>query len=146
MAKKSASKPAARDLDEWVEEVVASLKKAGSKKVKDAMARYAIPMDRRVRGFRRRDEAHGESAWTEPRSRGRALETGHYEARMLATFVDDPAEVTPEQMDRWAKDFDNWAICDTATFALFDRTPHAWKKVKQWAAKKDEFIGGRRSR
>ena len=52
--------------------------------------------------------------------------TGWYEARMLTAFVDDPARVTPAQMDRWAKDFDNWAICDTLCFHLFDRSPHAW--------------------
>jgi 3-methyladenine DNA glycosylase AlkD len=59
---------------------------------------------------------------------------------MLATFVDEPARVTPAQMDRWVRDFDNWAICDTACFALFDRTPHAWRKVTQWASRREEFI------
>jgi 3-methyladenine DNA glycosylase AlkD len=58
---------------------------------------------------------------------------------MLATFVDEPARVTAGQMDRWCRDFDNWAICDTACFALFDRTPHAWRKVAQWARRRDEF-------
>ena len=48
---------------------------------------------------------------------------------MLASFVDEPARVTPAQMDRWCRDFDNWAICDTVCFHLFDRTPHAWRKV-----------------
>jgi 3-methyladenine DNA glycosylase AlkD len=42
-------------------------------------------------------------------------------------------------MEEWRRDFDNWAICDTACFALFDRTPHAWSKVRQWAGLKDEF-------
>src|SRR5688500_7556517 len=59
---------------------------------------------------------------------------------MLATFVDDPLLVTPEQMDGWCSDFDNWAICDTACFHLFDRTPHAWKKLAVWAKSKDEFV------
>ncbi len=66
-------------------------------------------------------------------------ETGCYEARMLTSFVDDPACVTPAQMDRWRRDFDNWGICDTLCFHLFDRTPHAWAKVAQWANKRDEF-------
>ena len=52
---------------------------------------------------------------------------------MLASFVDEPARVTPAQMDRWCRDFDNWAICDTVCFHLFDRTPHAWAKVAQWS-------------
>jgi 3-methyladenine DNA glycosylase AlkD len=67
-------------------------------------------------------------------------DAGRYEARMLATLVDDPKSVTPEQMDRWCRDFDNWAICDTACFHLFDRTPHAWRKVAQWSEERDEFV------
>jgi 3-methyladenine DNA glycosylase AlkD len=31
------------------------------------------------------------------------------------------------------------AVCDTLCFKLFDRTPHAWKKVAQWSGKRDEF-------
>jgi 3-methyladenine DNA glycosylase AlkD len=59
-------------------------------------------------------------------------DTGWYEARLLTSFVDEPARVTPAQMDRWCRDFDNWGICDTVCFHLFDRTPHAWAKVAQW--------------
>ena len=66
--------------------------------------------------------------------------TGWYEARMLVAFVADPARLTPAQMDRWTRDFDNWAICDHLTFHLFDRSPHAWRKVDQWAAKDAEFV------
>jgi 3-methyladenine DNA glycosylase AlkD len=32
--------------------------------------------------------------------------TGVYEARMLASFVGDPEQLTAAQMDRWCKDFD----------------------------------------
>ncbi|HEV2846303.1 MAG TPA: DNA alkylation repair protein [Thermoanaerobaculia bacterium] len=67
-------------------------------------------------------------------------ETGWYEARLLTSFVDDPALVTPEQMDRWCQDFDNWGICDTVCFHLFDRTPHAWAKVEQWSDQREEFV------
>jgi 3-methyladenine DNA glycosylase AlkD len=67
-------------------------------------------------------------------------DTGWYEARLLTSFVDEPARVTPEQMDRWCYDFDNWGICDTVCFHLFDRTPHAWAKVEQWSDKGEEFV------
>jgi len=66
--------------------------------------------------------------------------TGVYEVRMVASLVDDPSQVSPAQMDRWCKDFDNWGICDTMCFNLFDRTPHAWAKVTQWSSSKDEFV------
>jgi 3-methyladenine DNA glycosylase AlkD len=67
-------------------------------------------------------------------------ETGRYEARMLTSFIDEPARVTSAQMDAWVKDFDNWGICDTLCFNLFDRTPHAWRKVSQWCKREDEFV------
>jgi len=62
-----------------------------------------------------------------------------YEARMLCAFIDEPQRVTPAQMDRWCRDFDNWGICDTLCFALFDRTPHAFDKIMQWSREKGEF-------
>ena len=66
-------------------------------------------------------------------------ETGVYEARMLTAFIDESARVTPAQMDRWCRDFDNWAICDTLCFHLFDKTPHAWKKVEKGCDRPEEF-------
>ena len=76
-----------------------------------------------------RDHALAEALW----------KTGYYEARMLASFVDEPSEVTPAQMDRWCRDFDNWGICDTVCFKLFDQTPHAWSRVPKWAKLRGEF-------
>ena len=65
--------------------------------------------------------------------------TGWYEARLLTAFVDEPERVTSAQMDRWCRDFDNWGICDTICFHLFDRTPYAWDKVEQWHSRRAEF-------
>lgn len=76
-----------------------------------------------------RDHALAEALW----------KTGRYEARMLAAFVDEPAQVTPAQMDRWCRDFDNWGICDTVCFKLFDQAPHAWSRVPKWAKQRGEF-------
>jgi len=66
-------------------------------------------------------------------------QTECYEARMLCSFVEEPSLVTPEQMDEWCRDFDNWGICDTVCFKLFDQTPHAWKKVWEWSERRAEF-------
>jgi 3-methyladenine DNA glycosylase AlkD len=77
-----------------------------------------------------RDHAVSDALW----------KTGWHDARMLASLVGDPARVTPAQMERWAKQFDNWAVCDTATFCLWDRTPHAWPKVREWSNRKEEFV------
>jgi len=123
-----------------VEEALKWLKSHSNKRTLDGMARYAVPADKALGVSMSdmkllakklgRNHVLAEALWR----------TDVYEARMLATLIDDPALVTTVQMDRWCRDFDNWAICDTACFALFDRTPHAWKKVKQWCGKSDEFV------
>jgi 3-methyladenine DNA glycosylase AlkD len=123
-----------------VDTVLDRLRRMGDKKVRDGMARFAIPSDNAVgipvgelRDYAKRlGRSHKLAA--------ELWKAGWYEARMLATFVDEPALVTPKQMDAWCKDFDNWAICDTACFHLFDRTPHAWRKVDAWATSRDAFV------
>lgn len=66
--------------------------------------------------------------------------TGIYEARTVAGLIDEPSLVTIEQMDTWCSDFDNWAICDTVCFSLFDRAPDAWTRLEPWAAAEAEFV------
>jgi 3-methyladenine DNA glycosylase AlkD len=66
-------------------------------------------------------------------------DSGIHEARLLATLVDDPARVTVKQMERWLRDFDSWDTVDVACGNLFDRTPHAFAKAHEWAARTKEF-------
>jgi 3-methyladenine DNA glycosylase AlkD len=63
-----------------------------------------------------------------------------HDARLLACFIDDPTQVTSEQMDAWVEDFDSWDICDQACTSLFDLTVLAYDKVFQWADQKKEFV------
>lgn len=127
-------------VDSQLRDTMAWLHRAGTRKTRDGMARYAIPSDTAfgvtVAELKRKAKELGRS-----HQLAAALwETNRYEARMLASFIDDPALVTPAQMDRWCREFDSWAICDTVCFHLFDRTPHAWGKVEQWANNRDEFV------
>lgn len=71
---------------------------------------------------------------------GALWDTGCYEARLLTAFVAEPARLTPAQMERWTKEFDNWAVCDTLCFFLFDRVPHAWDKIRKWSGHSPEFV------
>ena len=66
--------------------------------------------------------------------------SGIHEARILATIVDEPARVTARQMDRWARDFDSWDVCDQACQNLFRYTPFAWAKAAEWAGARREFV------
>src|SRR5688572_8253431 len=126
--------------DHDVKEVLAWLAKSADAKVRAGMARYGIPTDNAVGIPVGTLRAEGKRLGRSHALAAALWKSGSYEARMLATFVEDPAQVTPAQMDAWCKDFDNWAICDTACFHLFDRTPHAFGKVEQWAKSRDEFV------
>ncbi len=65
--------------------------------------------------------------------------SGFHEARILASFVDDPAQVTQTQMESWVKDFDSWDVCDQVCGNLFDRTPWAAAKAFAWSKRTREF-------
>jgi len=119
--------------------VVAELRRLGSKRHRAGMARFAIPSDRAFGVPMNRVHALAKRLGRSHELAQALWETGWYEARLLAAFVDEPARVTPLQMDRWCRDFDNWAVCDTVCFHLFDRTPHAFSKVARWAKRKGEF-------
>lgn len=127
-----------------VQAVLRALEAHASAKVRDEMApRYGVVVDKalgvpvaNMQAIARPlapDHALAEALW----------QTGWYEARMVACMIDDPAQVTPEQMDRWRADFDNWGIVDTVCFKLFDRTSYAFAKIDAWASLDDEF--GRRA-
>jgi 3-methyladenine DNA glycosylase AlkD len=103
------------------------------------MARYAIPSDNALGVAMRDIKAFGTRLGRNQELAVALWQTGVYEARMLSSFVGDPERLTSAQMDRWCRDFDNWAICDTMCFNLFDRSPHAWTKVTQWSKKRGEF-------
>jgi len=122
------------------DEVVAWLEKSGSEKARKELPRYGIvapkaygiPMAALLAFTKKqaKDHALAEALW----------KTGWYEARLVAAMLDDPALVTARQMDRWARDFDNWGVCDTVCWHLFDLTPHAWDKAREWSSATPEFV------
>ncbi|MEK7309493.1 MAG: DNA alkylation repair protein [Planctomycetota bacterium] len=66
--------------------------------------------------------------------------SGIHEARILAGLIDQPEKVTEKQMDRWARDFDSWDVCDGSCMNLFDRLEIASKKAVAWSERKEEFV------
>jgi len=123
-----------------VAESLAWLERRGTKRNRDAMLRYGIIAPKAF-GVSVGDIKQLSKRLGSDHELALALwDTGWYEARMLAPFVDEPEKVTAAQMNQWARDFDNWAVCDHACFHLFDRTPHAWRKIEQWSVRRDEFV------
>ena len=141
--KKSRPKPtnrSQRDHNQAAAKVVASLKRLGNKKTRDGMARYGLPSTNAFGVPVGKIQQLGKQLGRDHELAAALWDTAWYEARMLAAFIDEPERVTTAQMDRWARDFDNWGICDTVCFHLFDRTRHAWSKCESWANRKEEFV------
>ncbi len=124
-----------------VAEALAALEEKAEARVRDGLARYGIVTADRVIGVPMAGiQTVGKALGRDHGLAAALWESGVYEARLLCAYVDDPALVTPEQMDRWARDFDNWGTCDTLCFALFDKTAHAFEMVDRWADDEAEFV------
>ena len=67
-------------------------------------------------------------------------ETGVHDARILASMLAEPGKATPAFMDKWAKIFYAWDICDQTCLNLFVYTNHAHKKAVEWTRRKEEFV------
>jgi 3-methyladenine DNA glycosylase AlkD len=126
-------------MQDVVRAAVASLEQMSTRKDLDNLARFGINAKNALGVSMANVQVLAKRLGTSHELAAALWETGCYEARMVASFVDDPALVTPAQMERWCRDFDNWGIVDTVCFKLFDRVPHAWAKVEPWSKKKGEF-------
>jgi 3-methyladenine DNA glycosylase AlkD len=108
---------------------------------KDDMARFGITTARALGGIpvpylrdlakrAGRDHALSQRLWA----------TGIHEAQLIASVVDVPAEVTEDQMEAWASEFDSWDVVDQSCSNLFCRTPFAYAKATEWAGREGEFV------
>ncbi|OGS32541.1 MAG: DNA alkylation repair protein [Elusimicrobia bacterium RIFOXYC2_FULL_34_12] len=66
--------------------------------------------------------------------------SGIFEAKILASMVDEPEKVTEKQMEIWVKDFDSWGVCDQVCDNLFEFTKFNYKKIAEWTSRKEEFV------
>ena len=120
--------------------VVEELRAAADASRKPGMARVGIRIDRalgvsipecrRIARGHRRDRALALELWR----------TRIHEARILASMVDDPDQVTDEQMEGWVADFDSWDVCDQVCSNLFGLTPLAFGKATAWSKRPEEFV------
>jgi 3-methyladenine DNA glycosylase AlkD len=66
--------------------------------------------------------------------------TGIPEAKIIAAMIDEPEKVTENQMEDWVKDINSWDVCDQVCMNLFEKTPLAWKKIRDWSKREEEFV------
>jgi hypothetical protein len=62
------------------------------------------------------------------------------ETMILATLIDDPKQVTEEQIDFWTKTFENTEIAEQASANLWVKTKFAFIKAMEWCRGKKHII------
>ena len=62
------------------------------------------------------------------------------EARIIASMIDEPENLTEDQMEDWVSDINSWDVCDQVCMNLFEKSPLAWKKILDWSEREEEFV------
>jgi 3-methyladenine DNA glycosylase AlkD len=123
------------------ESVLARLKTLADPRQLAGMARFGIAVDKALGGIRTpilkklareigKNHQLAQELW----------KTGIHEARHLAALIDEPTRVTEAQMERWAKQFGSWDVCDGCCLNLFGKTPFAHPKAIEWSRREEEFV------
>ena len=65
--------------------------------------------------------------------------TVNHDARILACMVADGSAATSGELEAWARQLDNYVICD-AFATLVSRTPYALKKFTVWSDRRNQWV------
>jgi 3-methyladenine DNA glycosylase AlkD len=123
-----------------VEEVLDMLKAQARPEQLEGMARFAMTGERRL-GVSVPDMRRiARTAGKDHRLALALWQTGIPEAMMVASMVDRPEEITEAQMEAWVKNLNAWDVCDQVCMNLFDKTPLAWGKIREWSGREEEFV------
>jgi 3-methyladenine DNA glycosylase AlkD len=121
-------------------QVITTLRALGDPRIVEGMARYgitprkalgvSIPSLRNLAAIISTDHRLAVALWN----------SGIHEARILAGMIEDPLRVSEHQMDRWARAFDSWDVCDQCCMNLFEDMPCAYRKCFEWSRRPEEFV------
>ena len=90
----------------------------------------AVPEMRRIAKATGKDHVLAAQLWA----------TGIAEARIVASMIAVPAQLTAQEMDTWVADFNSWDVCDQVCMNLFEKSPFAWQKIAEWSEREEEFV------
>lgn len=83
-----------------------------------------------LKGLPRPDQPLADALW----------ETHVHEARIMASMLADPEQMTREKLDSWAQELNSWDICDLCAGNLFARVKNPLKLAERWIKREDEFV------
>jgi len=123
-----------------MQEVLKKLRAKAKTDQLEGMARFGMAVERRlgvsVPDMRKIARESGK----DHRLATRLWKTGITEARIVAAMVDEPEKLSEAQMEEWVKGINSWDVCDQVCMNLFEKTPLAWKKIRDWSGREEEFV------
>jgi 3-methyladenine DNA glycosylase AlkD len=122
-----------------VRRAVAELKRYGERRNVEGMARFGIRAKKVCGVSKPKLDAIAKRIGKNHDLGLKLWETGIHDARILGVLISEPDRVTPAQMEKWVRDFDNWDVCDGSCCHLFVDAAPAWEKAFAWSTRKKEF-------
>jgi 3-methyladenine DNA glycosylase AlkD len=120
--------------------ILKQLKAQASPANLDGMARFGMAIDKRLgisvpvmRQIARQAGKNHQLAL-------KLWQTGYAEARIVASMVAVPEQLTDEQIESWVKGINSWDVCDQFCMNLLWRVSFARQKIAQWARREEEFV------
>ena len=83
-----------------------------------------------VKGLPRPDQELADALWA----------SRIHEARIMASMLADPAQMTREKLDEWAAALNSWDICDLCANNLFSKVKNPLKLAERWIKREEEFV------
>jgi 3-methyladenine DNA glycosylase AlkD len=121
------------------EEIIAELRARSNPKNVAGMGRFGINTDntlglsiydlRKIAKQIKKDHTLALKLW----------DSGIHEARILASFVDEPDKVTEKQLEKWVSGFNSWDVGDQVSDLIW-RTPFVLAKIHEWSKREEEFV------
>jgi 3-methyladenine DNA glycosylase AlkD len=118
-------------------EAIAELKARGTEQIIDIYTRHGVPGDTYGVSFAHL-RAVARRIHTDQKLAAKLWGSGNHDARVLATMVADPSAISSAELDVWARDLDNYILCD-AFSGLAGKTPFVDEKIDRWCALKSEW-------
>jgi 3-methyladenine DNA glycosylase AlkD len=119
--------------------VIARLRSMGSEHDRQGMGRFGINVDNALGISIYELRKVAKEIGTDHDLALQLWDTGIHEARILASYIEDPHQMTEAQMERWVADFDSWDLCDQVC-GLFEETPFVHQKIFEWSRRDGEFV------
>lgn len=124
---------------EYQEVINALHKLANQENVAFKKRKFGIAADNSLGIYQKDLKELAKKIGTDSALASRLFDSGIYEARILASKIFNPKELTNDLLEKWVVTFENWEICDSFCMGLFAKSEFAIPKIIEWSERENEF-------